>query len=77
MVLMVASGVRHFSVACRAKWGTDPEKVDECKQVELDALTDKARLRQQPFEGHKPVPFEGHTPVHTDRRLSAWTAQQI
>ncbi|BDA45364.1 hypothetical protein COCOBI_07-1510 [Coccomyxa sp. Obi] len=52
------SSLRYF----RAKWGTDPERADECKDVEVDALTDKVRLRQQPFAGHKPV--------HT-RRLSA------
>ena len=52
----------------RAKWGTHPDRADECKDVEVDALTDRVRLRQQPFEGH--------TPVHT-RRLSAWSAGQI
>ncbi|EIE20118.1 hypothetical protein COCSUDRAFT_57844 [Coccomyxa subellipsoidea C-169] len=38
----------------RAKWGTKPEGGDECKQVELDTEGGKI-LRQQPFEGNKPL----------------------
>lgn len=63
-----SSRMIHSLLQYRAKWGTDPERADECKDVEVDALTDRVRLRQQPFEGHKPL--------HT-RRLSAWSAEQV
>lgn len=39
--------------ACRAKWSTDPERADECKDVEVSVLGEK-QLRQQPFAGHQP-----------------------